>query len=237
MTLQEFLRTIRRGEVTAEEIGRGMHKSFKNASGLIEDAEILLDGRPARALSLAVLAIEEIAKVVLLTNAAAGAVSGPLSWNKVQALLDLKSHRKKQAVFAAYGKAILDKLGGADGKSFYEESIPGGIGPLLDFMKQLGFYVDVADGKFVSPDEFGADNRKWAVWLIEVGKERIKSFEKLHGSEEGSVRVAREAGELMALISEVSSEAELKDKIREFIRKKWQEDADKKEGKGKSIKL
>ncbi len=219
MTLQEFLGTVRKGELTVEEIGRGMHKSYRNACGLIEDAELLLDGRPARALSLAVLAIEEIAKVVLLAHAATSAASGPVAWNEIQTLLDLRSHRKKQIVFAAYGTAILEKFGGADGKSFYEQSIPGGINPLLDFMKQLGFYVDVAGGKFVSPDEFGVDNREWAVWLIGVGKERIKSFERLHGSEEASVGVARRADELVAFISEASSEAELKDRIREFIRK------------------
>ena len=70
MDTPEFMKTLRTGTLSVDEIGRGMHKSFINARGLIEDAETLLEKRPGRAISLAVLAIEEIGKVVLLANAA-----------------------------------------------------------------------------------------------------------------------------------------------------------------------
>jgi AbiV family abortive infection protein len=218
MNVQEFLRTIRSGQLSVDEIGRGMHKSFKNANELIEDAELLLSRRPARAMSLAVLAIEEIAKAILLANAAARAASSSVSWEEIQKELDLRSHRHKQAIFAAYGRAILDKLASANAKeTYYEQTVPEGIEPLLDYMKQLGFYVDVANGQFMSPTEFGSDNREWVEWLIAAAKERIKSFEKLHGTEDKSVRVARKAAEFAAFISEATDEEQLKEKIREFI--------------------
>ena len=217
------MQTIRTGQLSVDEIGRGMHKSFKNAAELIADAELLLEQRPARALSLAVLAVEEIAKVVLLTNAAVRAGNSTISWKDIQKELDLRSHRHKQAVFAAYGRAILDKMASITGKdASYKQTVPGGIGPLLDYMKQLGFYVDVANGQFISPAEFGSDNREWSEWLISVAKERLRSFELLHETEDKSIKVARKAGEFASLISEAFDEEQLKQKIREFIERNLQ---------------
>ena len=62
MNVHEFIKTIRTGDLSNEAIGKGMHKSFVNAGELLEDAELLLPHRPARALSLAILALEETAK-------------------------------------------------------------------------------------------------------------------------------------------------------------------------------
>jgi AbiV family abortive infection protein len=180
----------------------------------------LLEPRPGRALSLAVLAIEEIAKVILLANAAARAAKATLSWKDLQEDLDLRSHKHKQAVFAAYGETLLNKI--SEKATWYDQKLPGGLTPLLDFMKQLGFYVDVANGQFISPSEFGSDNKAWAEWLISVAKERLISFSKLHGTKEGSIRVARNAAEFAKLIYEAADEKQLKEKIREFIKKNIQ---------------
>ena len=220
MDIYEFLRTIRTGQLSVDEIGCGMHKCFINACELIQDAELLLEPRPGRALSLAVLAIEEIAKTVLLANAAARAAKTPLSWKDLEEDLDLRSHKHKQAVFAAYGEALLNKI--QEEGTWYEQKVPGGLSPLLDYMKQLGFYVDVANGKFISPGEFGSDNKVWAEWLISVAKERLTSFNKLHRTQDGSVKVARKAAEFAALISEAVDEKQLKEKIDEFIKKNIQ---------------
>jgi AbiV family abortive infection protein len=218
MNLKKFLGTIRTGQLSVDEIGRGMHKSFNNATELIEDADLLLAHRPERALSLAVLALEEIAKIILLANAAARAAKSTVSWKEIEDDLNLRSHKHKQAVFAAYGSALLNKLDSEKRKgTYYEHMVPGDIGPLLEYMKQLGFYVDVAKGQFISPTEFGVDNREWAAWLITVAKERLKSFGALHGTEERSLGVARKAAEFVSFISEAADEDQLNKKIREFI--------------------
>lgn len=223
MDLKDFLRTIRTGQLSVDEIGRGMHKSFINASELIEDADIMLVHRPERAISLAVLALEEIAKMILLANAAARASKFMVTWKEIEDDLNLRSHKHKQAIFAAYGSAILNKLASTEGnKSYYEQMVPGGIELLLDYMKQLGFYVDVANGQFISPKEFGADNREWADWLISVAKERLKKFELLHGTEDRSLIVARKAAEFVSSISEVTNENQFEQKIRELIKKTLQ---------------
>jgi AbiV family abortive infection protein len=221
MNLDEFLRTIRTGQLSVDEIGKGMHKSFRNATGLLEDADLLFEHRPERSLSLAVLALEEIAKIVLLANAAARAARSTVTWKEIEDDLNIRSHKHKQVVFAAYGSAILDRLASKDRReSHYERVVPGGIGPLLDYMKQLGFYVDVANGHFISPTEFGVDNREWAAWLIAAAKERLKGFEVLHGTEERSIRVAREAAEFASAISGAVDEDQLRNRIREFLERK-----------------
>ncbi|MFC1888959.1 AbiV family abortive infection protein [Thermodesulfobacteriota bacterium] len=218
MNVHEFIKTIRTGDLSNEEIGKGMHKSFVNAGELVEDAELLFAHRPARALSLAILALEETAKTVLLTNAAAKARNKNISWSELEKDLKLRSHAHKQAVFFAYGKTILEKLEVEGENLFTEESLPGGMGPLLDWMKQLGFYVDVADGKFISPMEFGSDNTDWARWLIDVVKQRLDSFEKLHNTEEKSIKVAKKAGELVEIIASSKDDNSFQNKLKELIK-------------------
>lgn len=218
MNVQEYLRTARTGQLSVDEIGRGMHKSFKNACALIDDAELLLASSPGRSLSLAVLAIEEIAKIVSLASVAARAARSPISWKKAQKKSKLFSHEYKQAVFANYGKRILDKSASERGKdTYYENIVPADICPLLDFFKQLGFYVDVVQGKFTSPEEFGSENSEWAEWLIAVARERLESFEKLHGTEDKSLYFARKVAELSEADLEAAGEEEHKAKIRELI--------------------
>ena len=95
MDVNTFIKTTRTGNLSVEEIGRGMHKSYLNARGLIEDAEVLLEKRPGRAISLAVLAVEEIGKVILLAEAAARAASSPVWWEVMRRELDLLSHNQK----------------------------------------------------------------------------------------------------------------------------------------------
>ena len=211
------------GTLSVDEIGRGMHKAYVNARGLVEDAEVLLDARPARSISLAVLAMEEIGKVVLLAEAAAQASAQPVEWRALRKDLDLLCHAQKQAVFAGYGKAILDRLATTRGKpTHYCEDVPAGIGPLLDWMKQMGFYTDAVQGQFISPDEFGRDNAEWAQWLVSVARERVDSFEALHETEASSVRVARMATEASACIDEVrtaETEEEARDAIRALVRR------------------
>ncbi len=221
MDAREFAKRIRTGQLSVEEIGRGMHKSYRNARHLVEDAETLLEKRPGRAISLAVLALEEIAKVLLLPEAAIRAVNGPVDWTAIQEELKLRSHQHKQAMLAAYGRSLLDKFASGDGaETYYENQLPTGIPPLLDLFKQFGFYVDAAAGQFIDPDEFGQENRDWADWLIATAKERLESLQPLHGTEEGSIRIARQAAEFAAIVVAADGDkTKLAEAIKEFVRK------------------
>jgi AbiV family abortive infection protein len=221
MDAREFAKHIRTGQLSVDEIGRGMHKSYRNARHLVEDAETLLEKRPGRAISLAVLALEETAKVILLADAAIRAVNGPVNWTTIQEELKLRSHQHKQATLAAYGRSLLDKFASDDGsETYYENQLPTGIPPLLDLIKQFGFYVDAAEGQFIDPDEFGRENSDWAEWLITAAKERIQSLEALHGTEQRSITIARRAAEFVAMV--VASDGDqnkLADAVKEFVRK------------------
>ena len=68
--LDDFLALIDQGQLSLDELGRGMHLCYLNARDLVEDAEVLLNRRPGRALSLAILAWEELAKILIFGNAA-----------------------------------------------------------------------------------------------------------------------------------------------------------------------
>lgn len=221
MDTREFAKHIRTGKLSVEEIGRGMHKSYRNARHLVEDAETLLEKRPGRAISLAVLALEEIAKVILLAEAAIRAADGPVDWATIQEELKLRSHQHKQATLTAYGRSLLDKFASEDKpETYYENQLPTGIPPLLDLIKQFGFYVDAAEGQFIDPDEFGRENTEWAEWLIAAAKERVESLEPLHGTEQGSIKIARHAVEFAAMVvASQGDEAKLAQGIREFVRK------------------
>ncbi len=217
MNPQEFVATMRQGELTVDEIGRGMHRCYQNACDLIEDAELVLEKRPARAISLAVLALEETAKTFLLCNAAAKAKNGPIQWIDIEKILDLRSHQHKQQIFAAYGSAFLAKFFEAEGRGLYDEKMPESLAPLLNWFKQMGFYVNVAEGRFVAPDEFGADNSDWATWLISMVKDRLKSIEPLHATEDGSIRVAVMSGKLIDILEKAPNEETLRAKLRDLI--------------------
>jgi len=220
MEVREFIRKLRNGTLSLDEIGRGMHKSFMNACELIEDAETLLEKRPGRAISLAVLAIEEIAKIVILASAAARAAGGPVKGKIIQREMNLHSHRNKLTLFTIYGSLVLDlTVSGGEKQPFYKKKLPAGLVPLLNLLKQWGFYVDIARDQFMSPDEFGQDNREWADCLIDVAKERLESFEPLHGSVEKSVALAHWVAKLAKDLAKTQNETQVKETIRKMLRK------------------
>jgi AbiV family abortive infection protein len=216
---KQFKNRFKQGKMTLEEIGRGMHKCYLNARSLIEDANTLLPSRPARAISLAVLAMEETAKIFLLTNAAAKVTKGSVPWSEIEKSLRLLSHENKQRAFLAYGQNILSDTLKSVGEKLYKEELPTNIAPLLDWFKQLGFYVDVGEGKFMTPDEFGAANIKWAHWLIDTAIERLDSIKKMHETEESSIKVVKRAGELAHLIEQSKNEQQLREKLRDFLKR------------------
>jgi len=140
--IDEFLAGFSDGELSVDAIGHGMHMCFINARSLARDAEVLLPTSPARALSLGILALEELGKIILLAEVAARAIDGPISWRAVSKEFRLTQHRAKQVAATRYG-SILGQVGRG-----YSKHLPPGMIPALDRFKQLGFYVDCFKGAF-----------------------------------------------------------------------------------------
>jgi AbiV family abortive infection protein len=189
--LETFLKEIGHGEPSTDECGRGMHLCFRNAEALLNDAQMLKGSGSPRALSLAVLALEEIGKIFLLCEAAAKSGAKPTFWSNVQRRF-FGSHQKKQSVFASYGSSLLSEMKG-DGKPYYEVEFPAGAVPLVDKFKQWAFYVDFVDGAFQAPEKFAGDNEEWTEWILAVAAERLESIRPMHITEETSISVARGA--------------------------------------------
>ncbi|GAJ11010.1 unnamed protein product, partial [marine sediment metagenome] len=101
-----------RGQLNPVQITDGMNAARRNASRLLEDAEILLNsGRYPTALSLAILSIEESGKATILRRLAIAKDNASLnnSWK------EYRTHTAKNAAWilpqlAAGGAKTLDDL-------------------------------------------------------------------------------------------------------------------------------
>jgi AbiV family abortive infection protein len=213
-----------------------MHKAYTNACALIEDAETLLPTRPERAISLAVLAMEETAKIFLLCNAIVKAAEHPVEWKEIQREQKLGCHFAKQGAFAAYG-TVIEELSEQLGNRFegFETSVPNGIESLLNWFKQLGFYVDVVNGSFVSPAEFGQNNHETAEWLIAATKERLAHVDRTHSSPEASMEFAQRTAELIDIARTTSDLAILQNGLRDLLRD-WSSGATSTRWSGRNMK-
>jgi AbiV family abortive infection protein len=194
-----------------------MHLCFKNAENLLNDAETLRSVDSPRALSISILALEEIGKIILLCNAAAKSTNTPGFWKRVKKRA-FGSHRRKQRIIASYGSALLNKMQ-ADGAPFYKNQIPSEIMPLLDRFKQWGFYVDFVSGGFQDPKEFVESNTDWLNWVLVVTRERLESIRPMHEAEEMSVWIARTTGSMVDMLKSSESEKEFNDRMREFLKR------------------
>jgi AbiV family abortive infection protein len=114
-----------------------MNLFFQNASELVEGAKILFAAkRYARAFSLAVLSLEELAKPVWLLNAVFFEKGDQEAWRALWIVL--RSHEAKQWVWSAYGKR-LEKWTVPTAQN-YADRYPAGATGLLERFKQAGFY-------------------------------------------------------------------------------------------------
>jgi AbiV family abortive infection protein len=135
------------GPLTPEQASAGIGAALRNATALLEDAELLLNaGKWPRAASLAILAIEEAGKSSI-----------------IRALLLARSDDELRQEWRAYRRHTSKNFMA----SFLEHGRPGAkledLRPLMtdveahrdvDDLKQLGFYSDcLAEDVWVVPDE------------------------------------------------------------------------------------
>lgn len=126
-----------RGSLTPAQIAEGMNAAQQNATRLIEDAKLLLDsGRYPTALSLSILAIEEVGKNAVLRSLALARSREDIS----QAWKEYRSHTKKNAtwILPELVAAGARKLG--DFRPMFDDSSDHPY--LLDQLKQIGLYTD-----------------------------------------------------------------------------------------------
>ena len=168
-----------RGPLPAIDIARGGHMCWSNATSLLDDVRLLMSqSRMARALSLTVLALEELAKPPLLWSTTPGHDQKP--WDRFWRQ-HFSRHSEKQEAIARYGI-----LTGLTSEIYRFRMCPATV-QALDTLKQWGFYVDCVDGSFQSPSEFAADLGDVIDLLFAVAEERADSFAGMHASPEQSL--------------------------------------------------
>lgn len=177
------------------QIAVAMNLFFQNACELADEAKILFEAkRYARAFSLAVLSLEELAKPVLLANAVVFEKNDNEAWRLLWKVL--RSHESKQWVWSAYGERL--ETWKVPKARSYRDRFPAGVTALLERFKQAGFYVSYfSQSGFILPNKLAADNEKWVKKLIRFVDRRIAAFSNLHGSEAKSLAFVRLSRSLM----------------------------------------
>ena len=176
--------------LTPKQAAQGAHLCFVNTNELLIDARILAkEGRLCRALSVTVLALEELAKISELYRVAiesqlsSDAVDWKAFWK------EFNYHKPKQKRATAYGNVIRGIAGEGNGlsnplpyKSYFSDDTFGH----LDKAKQKNFYVDFVDGKFVAPKN-DDKTKKILAELYGFVSERIDTFGSWHSSVDRNV--------------------------------------------------
>lgn len=138
-----------RGKLDPTQIAAGINAANENARSLAEDAALLHgNGRYARAVSLAILSVEESGKVAILRTLALASTGDDLK----DAWRQYRSHTAKNVM----GGLVDTFVGGArkldDFMGLFEK---GAEHPhLLDQLKQIGFYTDcLGDAHWSMPSD------------------------------------------------------------------------------------
>lgn len=124
------------GELSPAEIANGIAAAQANATRLIEDAKLLADaGRNPSAAALAILAIEERGKVIILKRMAI------IPEDKLkETWRDYRNHRAKNAGW------IIPLILGGGGRTLKDFALTvdkkGDHAAMLDALKQVAFYTD-----------------------------------------------------------------------------------------------
>ncbi len=209
--MKNFLSGFKGQPLNKEQIAKGMHLCYMNAMSLVDESRLLKEnGYYARALSLAILALEELGKIPLIFNMILCPADDAEAWRK--SWEEFQSHKSKLGIMTIYGKQVLRALG----ESFKTE-LPSGIEPLANKLKQLGFYVSFFKDRFVLPEDFAKENYEWLDWFLVALDERLASFERLHGSLENSERFTDEAIEFLATVRQAKTRNERKKIVSDWL--------------------
>jgi AbiV family abortive infection protein len=167
-----------------DQVAEGTASCFRNSKELLHDAELLYrNGREQRALSVTILALEELAKVPELHDQYLDSKkrSDADSWKEFWTRF--VRHQSKQGRIADYGSVFSQRQ--TEGPSFewspFNQFLAPEVVPLLDGVKQRGFYVDYAPPRFLTPSASEDVSIAFAE-LYAFASERIAAFGSWHAT-------------------------------------------------------
>jgi AbiV family abortive infection protein len=186
---ERFLARLSSGQnpkrpVSMRETAQGLTACYLNALALLDDARLLAaNRREPRALSLTILALEELAKVVDLYDH----YVNPATKDNTNAWTEFWKrwgrHKPKQERIAAYGKFLREskrpKETVSDHSSPYRCYLNENAYCHLDSVKQRNFYVDFVDARFRRP-EASEETSTVLDFLFAFAEERADSFGSWH---------------------------------------------------------
>jgi len=211
--MKDFISTFNGKPIGKKQIAEGMYLCYKNAKSLRDEAILLKEnGYQARALSLTILALEELGKIPLILNMIFLLEKDDEAWRKPWK--ELLSHKTKIGVMTAYGRGPLRMIGHG-----FAVELPPNIEPLLDKFKQLGFYVSFFHDRFIYPQDFVKDNHKWLDDLLNTLDERIDRMAGSHSSLEASMRFTDKAVDLLTTAKKARTKGEMKKMISSWLLK------------------
>lgn len=160
------------GTLTVEQVAEGIDRCVENASNLLEEATLLSKhGRHARAFSLTVLAEEEMGKIPILAKAIWFKPENNVQWRKLWRRF--RTHEAKYRDTLGLDFLFLPEKELED--TIKEmETIP----PEINFLKQLGFYVDFVNGYFTIPNALFQQD--FVEFMLRVANGRLNVLKKLH---------------------------------------------------------
>lgn len=186
----------------SDEVAEGLTACFINAQNLLEDAFLLAsNNRFPRALSLTILALEEIAKIPDLdkqyidSESQDNTSSWKEFWNR------FVRHKPKQKTISAYGNTLKKQYGksamGIDNPTPYANYLSENSYEHLDNIKQKQFYVDFSGASFHIPRET-KEIKQALDKLFSFADERHHSFSSWHATEQRSLDFIIARGSLLA---------------------------------------
>jgi len=156
-----------------------------NARDLFFDAKLLLENRRyARAFSLCVLSLEELAKIPILANGVHLKKDDKERWKSFWA--SLRKHEVKQGVWQYYGRLLLSKTERA---KYYESKFPKDFP--LDKLKQRGFYVDFIGKEPMIPNILFLHCKTVRDAAFKIAEDRLRAFYPLHSKIEYSEELVK----------------------------------------------
>jgi AbiV family abortive infection protein len=207
-------------ELSPIQAAQGWQTCFKNSKDLLEEAILLRsNGKLARACVLAVIGLEEIGKMVLLTNAIFFPVFEGGSWSWPHFWKDFYRHSAKQRISGGLG--ILGKL--YKKQSLLQigmEPMPDGLQPVIEVLKQTGLYSCYKNNYFHSPEPF--ENSEWTDYVIKSLSDRVDFHVRAHSTQTANyaflLHTLRFWVQLISVLQNAETENDRRKLIKQFLR-------------------
>jgi AbiV family abortive infection protein len=174
--------------ITKEQVATLLHFCWCNARDLYEEASILKENKKyARSFFLCVLALEELTKIPIATNALYLSKTDAQAWKGFWKTFN--SHSAKQNAARIYGQGMLKKYNEERWSKFYKKQIP--INLPLNQLKLASMYVDCYDGIALRPNQIYGTEKGSVSSIFEVVKDRLDGLGNLHSTIDKSIHFVK----------------------------------------------